>query len=72
MPDGEHLDPLPSRRDPVQRDVSGPTVGNDEFTQASPDRPADVRVTFQDLDGVHDGLRCVDRGSKIDGREKVE
>jgi hypothetical protein len=31
-----------------------------------------VRVTFQDLDGVHDDLRCVYRGSKIDGREKVE
>ena len=72
MPDGEHLDPVTSRRDPVQRDVSGPTVGDHEFTQASSDRPADVRVTFQDLDGVHDDLRCVDRGSKIDGSEKVE
>ena len=72
MPDGEHLDSVPSWRDPVQRDVSGPTVGNDQFTHRSPDRPADVRMAFQDLNSVHDDLRGVDRGSTIDGSEKVE
>jgi len=70
--DGKHLDPVAARRDPVQRDISGLTVGDHEFTQPSSDRPPDVRVTFQHPNRVHDDLRRVDGRSGFDRSKEVE
>ena len=70
--DGKHLDPVAAGRDTVQRDISGLTVGNHEFTQPSSDRPPDVRVTFQHPNRVHDDLRRVDGRSGFDRSKEVE
>jgi len=72
VPDGKDLYLVPARRNPVERDIPGPAIGDHEFTQASSDRPADVRVTFQHPNGVHDDLRCVDGGSGFDCSKEVE
>ena len=72
VPDGKHLDPVAARRDPVQRDVAGPTVGDHELTQPSSDRPTDVRVTFQHPNCVYDDLRRVDGGTGLDCSQEIE
>jgi hypothetical protein len=72
VPDGKPLDPVAARRDSVQRDIAGPTVGDHEFTQPSSDRPTDVRVTFQHPNRVYDDLRRVDGRNGFDRSKEVE
>lgn len=72
MPDGEHLDSVQPRGDPIQRNVSGPTVRDDQLADPSPYRAADVWMPFENLYRVDDQIRCADRGSGILGHEEIE
>ena len=72
VPDGKDLDTGDAVAEPVQRDISGLTVGDHEFTQPSSDRPTDVRVTFQHPNRVYDDLRRVDGRSGFDRSKEFE
>jgi hypothetical protein len=72
MPDGEELDVVPAEPRAVQRDVPGTAVRDHELPQASPDGPADVRVTLEDRDGVDDHRCGGDRSVRILDREEID
>ena len=72
MPDGEDLDSLLADRHAVQRDVPRAAVGDYELPQTSPDGPADVRVTFEDLHGIYDRRSRGERSVRVPGSDEIE
>lgn len=72
VPDGEDFDPIRAWRHAVERDVSGPAVGDHQFAQRTANRTPDVRMTLEDPDRVENHLACIDRSGGIRGGDEVK